>query len=169
MAKQKTPRKYQVKTSIVINTPSSVVWDVLKDFGNVSDWAPAVTKSHYLSDQKSGVGTGRYCKIEGFGSIEESVTEWQEGKGFVYTVTPLGPLDASQSSWWIESVSDNMSQLEVTLDYDIRFGLFGEILHGLVMRNKLEQSLPETLESTKAHIEKQYKMSEESPNLAVAS
>jgi len=169
MTSQKSPRKYQVKTSIVINTPSTAVWDVLKDFGNVSDWAPAVTKSHYLSEQKSGVGTGRYCKIEGFGSIEESVTEWHEGKGFVYTVTPLGPLDASQSSWWIEPVGDNMSRLEVTLDYDVRFGIFGEILHGLVMRKKLEQSLPETLESTKKHVEEEFKIKQQSLKLAVAS
>jgi len=163
------PKKYQVKTSIIINTPSSAVWDVLKDFGNVSDWAPTVTKSHYLSSQTSGVGTGRYCHIQGFGSIEESVTEWKEGKGFVYTVTPLGPLDTSQSSWWITEIDENVSKLEVTLDYDVRFSIFGRILHKLVMRKKLEQALPETLVFTKEHVEKHYKKMTDAPKLAVAS
>jgi len=165
----KTPKKYQVKTSIIINTPTSAVWNVLKDFGNVSDWAPTVTKSHYLSSQTSGVGTGRYCHIQGFGSIEESIIEWREGQGFVYTVTPLGPLDASQSSWWITELDENISELEVTLDYDVRFSIFGRILHKLIMRKKLEQSLPETLIFTKEYVEKQNKQTEESPKLAVAS
>lgn len=149
--------KYAVKTAVIINTPSAAVWDVLKDFGNVSDWAPTVTKSYYLNAKTSGVGTGRHCDIEGFGSIQEYVTEWQEGQGFVYSVTALGPLAASNSSWWLTRIDDQTTKLEVVFSYDIRFGLFGKILHKLVMRKKLEQSLPETLAATRKQVESNYR------------
>jgi hypothetical protein len=145
--------QHNVKASIIINTPISTAWDVLQDFGNVSDWAPTVTRSHYLSEQTSGAGTGRHCDIEGFGSIEETVSHWQEGRGFAYSVTPLGPLAASNSSWWLTRVDDQTTKLEVVLSYDIRFGLFGRILHKLVMRKKLQQSLPQTVAATKKHVE----------------
>jgi hypothetical protein len=37
--------------------------------------------------------------------------------------------------------------------YSIRFGLFGKIIHKLMMRAKLEKSLPETLQSVKKRID----------------
>ena len=147
------PGKYEVKSEIIINASTAKVWDVLKDFGNVSDWAPSVSKSYYLGSQTSGVGTGRHCDIDGFGSIKEYVTEWQDGVGFSYSVTPLGPLDKSNSSWWLSRVTDQETKLQVNLSYDLRFGLFGKILHKLIMRKKLEQSLPGTLAAIKKHIE----------------
>jgi len=147
------PGRYEVKSEIIINTSASVAWDLLKDFGHVSNWAPSVTKSYYLGTQTSGIGTGRHCDIAGFGSIQEVITDWQEGKGFTYSVTPLGPLAKSRSTWWLEHVDDQTTKLQVTFSYDLRYGLLGKILHKLVMRKKLEQSLPETLAATKNHLE----------------
>ena len=168
MNKQQLPGKYQVKTSININAPIAVVWELLKDFGNVSDWAPSVSKSYYLNEQRSGVGTGRHCSIDGFGDIQEYVTNWKEGRGFIYSVTPLGPLDASNSRWWLTAVNEKTTTLEVTLSYDVRFGIFGKILHTLVMRSKLEKSLPETLAATKLHVESLEQPAME-PILSIAS
>ena len=139
------PGKYEVKSEVIINGSTVAVWDVLKEFGSVSDWAPAVSKSYYLDSQTSGVGTGRHCDIDGFGSIDEIVTDWQEGVGFTYSVTPLGPLAKSNSSWHLTRISDQRTKLQVSFSYDLRFGMLGRILHKLVMRRKLEQSLPDTL------------------------
>lgn len=146
------PGKYQVRSEVIINATTDEIWDVLKKFGNVSDWAPAVSKSYYIGSQESGVGTKRHCDIDGFGGLDEEVTDWQEGLGFAYSVTPLGPLDTSNSSWWLTRIGENSSKLEVALSYDLRFGLLGKILHKLVMRRKLEKSLPETLISVKNHM-----------------
>jgi len=162
--------KYEVKTAVIINTPASMVWDVLKDFGNVSEWAPTVSESHYLTAQTEGVGTERHCHVVGFGDIQEHVTDWHEGQGFAYSVTALGPLAASNSSWWLTRIDDQATKLEVVFSYDIRFGLFGKILHKLVMRKKLEKSLPETLAATKKHVESHYlSASMKSPLAAVTA
>jgi hypothetical protein len=148
--------KHTVKADIIINTPIDTVWDVLKDFGNVSDWAPTVSKSYYLNEQTSGVGVARHCDIDGFGGIQEYVTHWVDGRGFAYSVTPLGPIAASNSSWWLTSIDAQNTKLKVVLSYDTRFGLFGKILHKLVMRRKLQQSLPLTIIATKKHVEGTY-------------
>lgn len=162
--------KYEVKTAIIINTPAATVWDVLKDFGNVSDWAPTVSESHYLTIQTEGVGTERHCHVVGFGNIQEHVTDWYEGQGFAYSVTALGPLAESTSSWWLTRIDDETTKLEVVFSYDIRFGLFGKILHKLVMRKKLEKSLPETLAATKKHVETNFKSTSSSaPLIAITA
>ena len=83
-------------------------------------------------------------------------------------MTPLGPLDASNSRWWLTAVNEKTTTLEVTLSYDVRFGIFGKILHTLVMRSKLEKSLPETLAATKLHVESLEQPAME-PILSIAS
>lgn len=112
-----------------------------------------VKDSYSISKIEHAVGAGRHCLLDGFGEIDEYVTEWHEGTGFVYDVSALGPLHQSFSCWWLTKVSHDVTRLSVNLSYNLRFGLFGKIMHRLIMRKKLEQSLPQTLESMKQRVE----------------
>ncbi|EPJ49256.1 MAG: hypothetical protein OFPI_25610 [Osedax symbiont Rs2] len=145
--------KYEVAATVIINARQQQVWELLEDFYDVYTWVPTVKKSHSLNDKKLGIGAGRYCELDGFGSIEEYITGWYPGIGFVYQITPLGPLDRSHSSWWLTEMADGRTELTVTLSYNIRFGLFGKMMHKLVMRKKLEESLPDTLLAVKNKVE----------------
>lgn len=144
---------HKVTSHIAINASQHQIWDVISDFANVYTWAPSVQLSHALTNTETGLGAGRYCKLDGFGEIEEYVTEWQEGEGFVYDVTPLGPLANALSSWWLTPIDETTTRLTLVFSYDIRFGLFGDIMHKLVMRKKLQASLPQTLQALKTRVE----------------
>ena len=145
--------EFQVIANLIINADIKDTWKVLEDFYDVHLWAPGVSKSHAINDLPLGVGAGRYCKLDDFGAIEEHITHWQPGTGFIYKITPLGPLDNAVSSWQLTSMADSQTLLEVVLKYDIRFGLFGTFMHKLMMRNKLEKALPETLQAVKKRVE----------------
>jgi uncharacterized membrane protein len=136
-----------------INAPKDEVWAVLEDFNDVYLWAPGVSKSHALGDKRQEVGAARYCKLEDFGEIDEVITEWKQGEGFTYTVSALGPLNNAVSRWTLTKVDAKTTQLEVEFAYDIRFGLFGKMMHTLVMQKKLHTSLPQTLQDFKNHME----------------
>jgi len=145
--------QHHIASTIDINATQEQVWAVLKDFANVYQWAPGVKESHALGSLAESVGAGRHCVLEEFGKVDEYVTQWYDGKGFVYDVTPLGPLNKSFSCWWLESPSANVTRLTTTFAYDIRFGLFGKAMHKLVMQSKLKKAFPEVLEAIKTHIE----------------
>ena len=145
--------QHQIASTIDINAPQEQVWAVLKDFANVYQWAPGVKESHAIGVIAESVGAGRHCVLEEFGKVDEFVTEWHEGNGFVYDVTPLGPLDKSFSCWWLESSNDNVTRLTASFAYNIRFGLIGKAMHKLMMRPKLEKAFPEVLDALKAHVE----------------
>ena len=147
------PGLFKVTSKLTIKANKDKVWQVLKDFPNVYTWAPSVKNSYALNSKEQGVGAGRYCELDGFGEIEEMVTQWNEGEGFVYDVTPLGPLNNAFSSWWLAEMNNGTTVLTVTLSYDIRFGVFGKMMHKLVMRKKLEDSLPTALEALKERVE----------------
>lgn len=149
----KSNKQHGFNAVITINAPKDQVWAVLEDFNNVYTWAPGVSESHGLGNKQQEVGAARFCKLADFGNIDEVVTEWKKGDGFTYTVSPLGPLNNAVSRWTLTKIDAQSTRLEVEFAYDIRFGLFGKMMHSLVMQNKLHSSLPQTLEDFKGRVE----------------
>lgn len=153
MNQKKLPGKFHLAADVVVRAPAKKVWDVLADFSAADTWAPQVTKSYALGTKDRGEGAVRHCDIKGFGSVSEEVTEWFEGRSFVYSVTPLGPLGVAHSRWTVLEMDDSSSRVSVEFGYDVRFGVFGSLLHKLMMRPKLEAAIPQTLVALKARVE----------------
>ncbi len=153
MTKATLPTNYSFTKQITINAPLDKVWTVLSDFNNVYTWAPTVTNSYALNTKEQQVGASRHCDIEGFGAIQEVVTQWKEKSGYSYTVSDLGPLTAAQSNWKIEKSGDHKTVLTIVLAYNLKFSIFGKLLHSLMMKNKLSQSLDLTLLAVKNRVE----------------
>ena len=51
----------EITRQVKINAPKEKTWEILADFGAVSNWAPAVTESHITTEAKRGVGAIRIC------------------------------------------------------------------------------------------------------------
>jgi len=144
---------YLIEESITINAPLSKVWQVLSDFNDVYTWAPTVTHSYGLNTKKQQIGAARHCEIKGFGGIDEVITQWEEKSGFTYTVSDLGPLTGAQSRWNIEQVGVHKTKLTIELAYNLKFSIIGKLLHSLMMRSKLSESIDLTLMAVKNRVE----------------
>lgn len=132
-----------LKVQTLINAPVEKVWEVLADFSGVEKWAPSVTKSYSLTENNGGPEAARHCDVAGFGGIEEYVTEWNEGSGFTFRVTGVGPIREANSSWLAEG-KDGKTLLTTSLEYTTRFGIIGSVINVLMMRRKLRQGLAQT-------------------------
>ena len=146
-------KQHGFKSTITINAPKVQVWAVLEDFNNVYTWAPGVSESHGFGSKQQEIGAARHCKLSDFGAIDEVITEWKQGQGFTFTISPLGPLNNAISRWTLIEVDAQTTRLEVKFAYDIRFSIFGKLMHNLVMRKKLLTSLPQALQAFKQRIE----------------
>ena len=146
-------RSQGMRKTLTINAPLSAVWEVLADFDNVYTWAPSVEHSHALNDKSQQVGAGRVCSIKGFGKLNEQITQWNENKGIEFTVSDLGPLKNTLCHFRINPLTATTTELNMTFEYDLKFGLLGKILHSLVMKNRLNTSLDHTLDAFKTRIE----------------
>ncbi len=142
----------RIEKQIAIDAPAEQVWEVLADFGNVYKWAPAVTHSYSTSESNGGPNSSRHCDIRGFGSVDEDILEWAEGKSFRYSATPLGPIGESVSLWAVEPRGDG-STVILEFEYGTRFGLAGALLNALFMRRKLEKALAKGLDALKQYVE----------------
>jgi len=143
---------YTITVKHNINAPLEVIWQVLSDFNNVSTWAPAVTHSIGLNDKNNQVGAGRLCTITGFGTIEETITQWQDKNSFTYTVSDIGPLTKTVSHWLLQSASENCTTVSIEFNYLLKFSIFGKLLHKLIMRNKLEKGIKDTLSALEKRV-----------------
>mgnify|MGYP000084722794 CR=1 FL=1 len=152
MKETKLNGTHHLSTSVDINAPRDKVWELMRGFTDVS-WAPGVKASHAIGNSVLGEGAGRHCVLEGFGEIDEYITQWSEGEGYVYSVSPLGPMTNFNSAWTVSSVGSKQSRLTIAISYDIRFGIFGKLMHRYIMRKKLETSLPQTTMAFKTRAE----------------
>ena len=140
-----------IKVQTEINASVEDVWRVLSDFGGVQKWAPSVTNSYLLSENNSGPEAARHCDVAGFGGIQEYVTEWNEGAGFTFRVTGVGPIREANSAWLVES-KDGKTVVSTTVDYATRFGLLGSALNVIMLRRKLRQGLAQTHAGLQQHL-----------------
>ena len=143
----------RIEKQITIDAPKAQVWAVLADFGNVHAWAPGVTHSYSTSDNNGGDGASRHCDIKGFGSGEEDVLDWQEGRSFRYRATALGPIGESISVWEVQPQGGGRSKVVTTFEFLVRFGPLGAAMMVLFMRRKVNRAFDQTLRSLKAFVE----------------
>lgn len=83
------------------------VWDVLSAFDKISDWAPNVDHSCYLTSQTSGEGTARRVQV-GKTTLVETVTDWQQQQRISYRIQGLPPmLDVVENTWELSAGGDS--------------------------------------------------------------
>jgi Polyketide cyclase / dehydrase and lipid transport len=56
------------------------VWDLLADFPNLARHWSGLRSTKAIGDQTSGVGARRHVELKPFGSMDETVTVWEEGR-----------------------------------------------------------------------------------------
>ena len=88
----------------------------------------------------SGSQASRHCDIAGFGGIEESTTEWNEGRDFTYRATGVDPISRGYSTWSVEPQGDQ-TMVYTEFRYGVRIGPLGALMNAVILRRQLRQGL----------------------------
>lgn len=86
----------EVKGEIHIDAPAEKVWQVISDLAEVQNYADSVARSYYTSSERVGTGAARHCDLLSFGTVDEVITEWEEGRRYVYSIESGGRCAALQ-------------------------------------------------------------------------
>ena len=90
----------EVLHSRSLAAPIDVVWSVLADFPRLAEWAPMITHSSAMTQNREGVGAVRRVAI-GRTIVLERITEWEPGKVLAYELEGLPRIIASVSNRWV--------------------------------------------------------------------
>jgi hypothetical protein len=63
-----------------MDVPSGSVWALLADFPDLATHWSGLRSTSAIGDQTSGVGARRRVELKPMGSMEETVTVWEEGR-----------------------------------------------------------------------------------------
>ena len=139
---------------VQIDASAEKTWEVLADFGGVSNWAPTITESRSLTEANGGVGARRTCTHVKMGQLEEEIVEWEEGRRYSYDVTrglPM-PMKSLNNDWSVEADGDG-AVVTLHQNFQTKFGPLGSLMESLVLRRMMEKEIAVSLAGLKYHTE----------------
>ena len=109
-----------------MSAPTGAVWALFADFPNLASHWSGLRATSALGDQTRGVRARRHVDLKPMGSMEETVTVWEEGRRIDTQNQPsaLVPFKQAESTLTLEPDDDGTL---VTFDYRYvpRGGPFG--------------------------------------------
>lgn len=102
-----------VVESVLLNAPAAQAWNLIKDFGAINRWHPAVTKTEIVTGQPPLRGAIRKVTVgDNQGTIEETLTDYSDADmrmSYVINATNIVPVKDYASTLSVVPVSDKMS------------------------------------------------------------
>ena len=142
--------------STEINAPPELVWEALRDFGDVAAWAPYMRISHLVGGQETGVGTRRAMQHEFGFRFEEQVTAWLDNEGYDFDVFRAPwPLIAVRESWRMKSAGADTVRVTTRVEYSTRLGPLGTLMDATLIRFVVRREMRSGVRGLKAYVERQ--------------
>jgi hypothetical protein len=162
------PREYVVEKSLVINRPSTVVFESIKHIKSHSSWNPRTRKDPNIKFEYAGVdGTvgfiTRWKGTEDVGSGEQEIKNIVEGKRIDIELRFKEPVEAVNESYLItKDLYENQTQVTWGMKVNLKFpgNIFSYLLN---MPKKQGYDFDEGLRILKAILEKELDEGKNSP------
>jgi NADPH2:quinone reductase len=117
-------QKVKIESSGVINAPLPKVWDLLREFNNVSQWHPDVIESRIESGSDREPGAVRAIRLRNGMSLRERLVAISPNDHFYkYSVidSPL-PIRAHESTVRLVSRSPSQTEIKWTAEFEVTDG-----------------------------------------------
>ncbi|WP_420627464.1 SRPBCC family protein [Candidatus Leptofilum sp.] len=140
-------------TETTIDAPVTAVWQALSNIGEIHQWNPGVCASHTTSEQTEGVGATRFCDLGGKNYLDEAVVLWQPNEKLTMRITgtnlPFAEGDIRFTLW----PEGDQTVVTVSPLYKLKFGVLGELLDRVYVRNNYRQGMDALLAGLKKFVE----------------
>lgn len=142
-----------VTVTRVVPLPRAEVFAVFADFGRVHRFHPAVASSPVTaSGPDSGVGCERVCTFYDGNTVHERVTGQVEDTSMSISIYE-GSLPLKRADAQITFADDgDGTRIEMTMDYELKYGIVGTLMDSLMMRSRFESLLGQLLEALEVHM-----------------
>ena len=127
-----------IDSEIEINAPVDLVWKKLAKLDDVQHWVESIRTARYATDQTEGVGAQRVCEVDGLGTLNETFTEWNDGKSLAYTVEGMPRVVKHvQNKWQLEEITPERTRVVSQIQLETRYGAAGAFFARVMMKPQL--------------------------------
>jgi hypothetical protein len=121
------------RAKVVVGISADAAWEKLSNLELAHKYVPGLVGTEITTQKKSGIGTSRKVYRSPTDAMDETVVEWEDGRGFVLrlhygnTGAPA-PFRRAWFRYWIEDGNEEQATLSLTLGYEMRWGVLGRLL-----------------------------------------
>ena len=135
-----------ISKNLSVNLPTSSVWGVMKDYGNIEHYAPTIKESVLLNDT-IGVGAKRKVTFHHDGSsLIEEITDYTEGQGYKMEVTEVSsPVKSMQAKMEIEKISNESCKIHMTVQFEVESGVISWLMGNLLMKPIMQGAITKVI------------------------
>ena len=134
-----------VTDEIIIELPHAQVWERLRDLSKAHYYVPGILSCRMDTEQKEGIGASRTVNPKNMAPLQETVTEWIEGRRVVINLhrgaKPMAPFKSAEFIYEIEAIDAARTRLKPAMRYEIGGGIFGALLDRLLMRRAFQKNV----------------------------
>jgi len=145
----------EVTAQVVIDLPRAEAWDKLSDLSLAHNYVPGIVKTEIVSEQDEGVGTSRYVYRNAKSYIQETVIEWDEGRGFLIRLhkgdKPAPPFRNAWFRYELDDEGQEKTLFTASLKFELPWGRLGAWLE-----KKLEKVVAATVSDVAAAMKLYY-------------
>ena len=143
-----------IHNEITVNASLDKVWAVLTDLELLDKYDPTVKKSTLVSAEKNGIGAKRRVDmLDGKNWFEENVSVFKPNEALTYELTACSfPIHQLKHSYSFEKAGDQ-TRVKQVMEYTVKFGSFGKLLDGLMMRKQSDSGIKKFFAGLKSYAE----------------
>jgi carbon monoxide dehydrogenase subunit G len=146
----------EVSAEALVNLPIAQSWEKLKDFSAAHNYVPGIIRTEIISEQSQGVGASRYVYQSSKRYIQETVEQWEEGRGFLIRLhkgdKPAPPFKNAFFRYQLDSQGPDQTLLSVNMNYQLPWGVLGTLL-SKVLANTVRSNISDVALALKLYYE----------------
>lgn len=136
--------------SVRLDLSPQAAWTKLRDLSLAPHYVPGLTGCQFHPGATEGLGASRRVLRKGGQYLDESVVQWQEGKGFVLRLHKGGndspfPFRQASFSYALQAEGD-ATRITLQMRYSLRGGRLMELFLGKAF-NKVVRQIAENLKA----------------------
>ncbi len=142
-----------VQRKHIVNASIAPTWAAISEMGAVQDWHPNVARSEVLSTNSTGIGASRRVEFQDGNSVVETVIEQSEPHFTTMEMTESPPLKRAVVTIRAKERSAYVTEVTFSIDYDLKLGPIGWLIHVLMMKRLFGKVFGVALEGLSYHLE----------------
>jgi hypothetical protein len=123
----------RVQATVTIDLPLAAVWERMRDLTKPHFYVDGILRTRLDSPNATGVGASRTVFPKRLPPLEETVTAWDEGRGFTLRLhrgeRPMAPFQEIEFVYELRADGDARTTFVAAMAYTLGFGPLGPVLN----------------------------------------
>lgn len=137
----------------VIKADIDKIWPLIEDITLIDTWHPGVETTDQLSDNAIGMGAVRRCNFYNGNQAVEEVIALDKNYRIQINIREFkAPMKHFISTWQLTKMSDGATQVSITTEYQMKFGVIGKIMDHLMIKPKMPKLIDRVLAGLDHHV-----------------